>query len=892
MGAKRGAVVAVDATNYLFRAFHALGKRSHAGLPTNALYGLAGSLAKLRDDYPHAALACALDARGKTFRHEIYPAYKGTRKETDPDLIAQIEPAKDVIRALGATLYCVEGVEADDVIATLARTALSTDLDVYIASSDKDLKYLVADGCRIINPSDGSLEDARRVKERYGVPPEAMTDYLTLCGDTADNVPGIPGVGPKTASKWLNEYQDLAGVIANKDAIKGKVGERLRDNLANLELAQRLILLREDVALDPPLEQLRPPEPDAGAVEDLCQRLGFGPQIKARMLGREAAAATIPSVQAEPLRSAAEFKQAGRLLQGCRRLGLAAALTPGDACGKRLARLAVHVEERGFFIDLAEGEDGLAAASDRDAALAFLKQLLADEELELCLAGAKEFLHACANDGIECKSKVHDIEIMEYCRGAGSGAGVARLTRQHLDYQIRDRSEVLGGRGPKTVAQLEPAAALELLCLEAKAARELRSAIGRQLDGATLKLYREVERPVTAALADMERNGVLIDSKGLAKIGAQLAKRMAKLESEVAKHASTEINLNSPAQLATLLYDDLGLDPGRRTRGGARSTNEAELQRLAETSESPVPDLILEHRHVAKLLGTYAEALPKAVNPDTGRLHTRFIQNGAVTGRLASTEPNLQNIPTRTADGQSIRRCFIAAPGHVLLSADYSQIELRILAHFSGDETLLDAFARGDDIHQRTAAELYGVKPDAVEPEQRRFAKTVNFGLIYGMGAFGLAQRAGMPRKEADAMIKRYFARLPKVKAYLEEVKAAAARDKYVATFHGRRIGVDPGGGGHGARAGALRAAINAPMQGTAADIMKLAMTAVRAHLRKGKLRSRMLLQVHDELIFEVPDAEVDALSAALPDLMGGVAELAVALEVNVGTGANWDEAH
>ena len=891
---ERPALLLVDGTNYLFRAFHALGERIRGGQPTNAVYGLANSLVKLREDHPGAALACAMDARGKTFRHGFYPEYKGTRKETDPDLIAQIEPAKDVVRALGAALYCVEGVEADDVIATLARQGLDAGIDVRIASSDKDLKYLAAAGCKIIDPKDGSIEDARRIKERYGVPPELMNDYLALCGDAADNIPGIPGVGPKTAAKWLLEYKDLAGVVANKDAVKGKVGENLRANLDKLELSQRLIKLKEDVALDPPLEALRPPEADLALVEAVCQRFSFNPQIKARMLrSKVPAGAAVPAVKAERLASAADFGQAARLLQGAGRLGLAAALAPGDACGKKAAGIAIYLADRGFHVPLAPIEEEKEQAADRKAALAFLTKLLADEKLEVCAFGAKEILHALRNDGVACAARVHDVEIMAYCEGGGAAAGPARLARLYLDYEIRDRAELVGGRGrPKTADLLPAEQAQALLCLEAKAAFDLRRAVGRRLDGPALRLYREIERPALGALAAMERAGVLIDVKGLKKISRELAGRMAKLEAEIGEHVKgAEVNLKSPVQLAKLLYDGLGLDAGRRTRGGARSTNEAELQRLAAAGDSPVPQLVLDHRHAAKLLGTYADALPRSLNPATGRLHTRFIQNGAVTGRLASTEPNLQNIPTRTADGQQIRRCFIAADGHVLLSADYSQIELRILAHFSGDETLLDAFANGEDIHQRTAAELYGVPPAEVDANQRRFAKTVNFGLIYGMGGYGLAQRAGMPRKEADALIKSYFERLPKVAAYLKGLKESAAKDKFVSTFHGRRIAIEPGGG-HAERAGALRAAINAPMQGTAADVMKLAMAAVQRHLEERGMASRMLLQVHDELVFEVPEAEQDDLRRDLPGLMCGAAELAVPLEVNVAAGANWDEAH
>ena len=883
-------LIVVDATNYLFRAYHAIQDlRTRDGMPTNAIYGLTNSLILLRDKYADAVIACVFDAKGKTFRHAIYPAYKATRKKTDPELLEQIEPAKDIVRALGLSLYCVPKVEADDVIATLTMQGLHAKKEVFVASSDKDLTYLISKGCKMINPRDNSIVGAKEILVKYGVKPELMIDYLSLIGDSVDNVPGVPSVGPKTASKWLNEYKNLDGVVKNKDKIDGKVGEKFRESLEQLKLSKQLIILKEDVEITPHAANLTEPKPDVKLINKLCDKFKFSNQIKARMLkDAEDEVKAVEKVNVDVIKTEKEFSAAWKFLDGINRIGIHIETLDGDAKSIDPVSITLFTGKRGFYINFYN-----ESASNKKAAYKFITKVFNNEKLNICSANLKQLLHVVKNEKLSIKAKLDDAILMAFCLDSTSSRNLTSIARRYLDYQVVSKDEVIGGRDkPKHFSELEIDQAKELTVQWAKAAMDLRVLVGRQLDATSLKLYKEIELPVINVLVDMEQNGILLDTKELNSITKELSARMKSLEGKIAKITKTEINLNSPKKLSELLYDQLKLDEGKKTKGGARSTDESELQRLTLTGKSEVPELVLAYRHANKLVNTYTDVLPNSLNKTTKRLHTKYIQIGANTGRLASVDPNLQNIPVRTLDGQRIRKCFIASKNNVLLSADYSQIELRILAHFSKDKTLLQAFANHEDVHQRTAAEIFDIDPIKVNAEQRRFAKTINFGLIYGMGAFGLAQRINISRKEATELINNYFARLPEVKNYLEEVKKEASEKKYIMTHYGRRINVEPRTNQPAARAGSMRAAINAPMQGTAADIMKLAMTATKKYLDKNKLKSLILLQVHDELVLEVPKGEVKKLSKELPKVMQSVSDLSVPLEVNLSTGKNWDEAH
>ena len=884
----------VDATNYLFRSYHAVRDlRSRDGRPTNAIYGLASSLVALGREYPGAAVACVMDAPGKTFRHKMYPEYKATRKKTDQDLLDQIEPSKEMIKALGMPLYCVAGVEADDVIATLALQGVADGMKVLVASSDKDLMYLAGKGCLIINPRDNSKIDAAGVKKKYGVPPGKMHDYLTLIGDTSDNVPGVDKVGPKTAVKWIDEYGGLDGIIENKERIKGKVGENLRASIEQIGKSAELIRLREDVEVDPPAKELMSPKPDKAAVAGICARLRFGPQMQERMLS--GAPASVEDILAsgpktEVLQEKADFEAAKSFIAGNKRIGLHVETSGGNAPSMKIDATALAVADRFFFFASSDLEDCKVNDKQKQLVAEFLEWLFAQDGMEFCVFDSKSLLHALENAGIKASCTVDDVSLRAYCQDSTAHGSLQSTARRFLDEKVLERAQLF--EKAKQISELKMEKVAKATGIWAKAARDLRSAIGRRMDQMALSLYREVELPVVDVLVAMEQAGILIDSAAMTRLSEEFRDRLLEIKGKIKDETGKDINLNSPTQLAGLLYDDLGFAPGKSTKGGARSTNEAELERLAASGDSEIPSLVLAYRHAAKLAGTYTDTLPKMVDENTGRLHTRFIQSGAVTGRLASVDPNLQNIPARTEDGRRIRRCFVSREGCKLVSADYSQIELRVLAHYSKDKTLLEAFEKGEDVHRRTASELYGTSQEEVSDTQRAFAKTINFGLIYGMGAYGLARRLGIGQHEARDLIDTYFGRLPEVRSYLDRVKEQASKDKFVTTLHGRRISVAPRAAGAAAHSGSMRAAINAPMQGTAADIMKLAMPAVQDGIAQKGLRSKILLQVHDELVIEAPDGEVDVLREILPPLMSKVADLEVGLEVEVGAGDNWGAAH
>ena len=900
----------VDGSSYLYRAFHALPDlRNSAGEPTGAVRGVLSMLRRLIADYKAEYRACVFDAKGKTFRDDWYPEYKANRPPMPDDLRAQIAPLHDAIQAEGWPLLCVDGVEADDVIGTLTREAAEAGWEVVISTGDKDLTQLVGPGVRWVNTMSEEVLDAAGVEAKFGVPPSRIVDYLALVGDTVDNVPGVDKCGPKTAVKWLHQYGDLDALMARADEVGGKVGENLRKHLDFLPLGRRLVTV--DTAVDLPVElaALSPAERDRDRLGDLYRRLEFRSWLAELERGESAAVADdgaeagagADSADAGDARDYVAILDEAALdawlakIDGAeltafdtettsldpmaaRLVGMSFAVTPGEAAYLPLA----HV--------LADGPAQLAL----DRVLARLKPWLESDRHAKVGQNLKYDAHVLANHGIRLGGIVHDTLLQSYVLESDRTRDMDSLARRHLDITTIPYSEVCG-KGAKQIGFAEVAIdrATEYAAEDADVTLRLHRHLYPRLaaEPKLESLYRDIEMPVLAVLLEMERNGVLVDGELLQRQSGEIGKRLHELEQEAHRLAGQPFNLGSPKQLGEILFGKLELPVVKKTAKGQPSTDEEVLQKLAE--DYPLPKLLLEYRMLSKLKSTYTDKLPQSVNPDTGRVHTSYSQAVAVTGRLASSEPNLQNIPIRTDEGRRIRAAFVAPAGSRIVSADYSQIELRIMAHLSGDPGLLAAFGRGDDVHRATAAEIFGVAPDEVASEQRRTAKVINFGLIYGMSAHGLARNLGIERSAAATYIDRYFARYPGVAAYMDRTRAEARDRGYVETVFGRRLHLpDIRASNVGRRQAAERAAINAPMQGTAADLIKLAMIAVSRWLREDSLRSRLILQVHDELVLEVPDDELDLVRVRLPELMAGVAALEVPLLAEVGDGANWDEAH
>lgn len=909
----------VDGSSYLYRAFHALARadlRSHTGMPTGAIHGVLSMLRRLAADYPSAEKrAIVFDAKGKTFRDDWYPDYKAHRPPMPDDLVAQIEPLHEAIRALGWPLLCIDGVEADDVIGTLATRAAARGEDCVISTGDKDLAQLVNDHVTLVNTMTEEKLDAAGVAAKFGVPPERIVDYLALIGDAVDNVPGVAKVGPKTAVKWLDQYGSLAGVVAHADEIKGVVGENLRKHLDFLPLGQKLVTVACDLEL--PAVELTPGTPDKEKLAALYAELDFKTWL--RELNGEAApakparttpaaASPAPSFEAlaEPDRSGyACILTEAQLADWLRRLDaaeLVALDTETTALDPQQARLvgisfcieAAHWATEAAYLPLAHRYAGAPEQLPLAATLDRLRPWLESDRHRKVGQHLKYDRHVFANHGIRLAGIVDDTLLESYVLESDQPHELGSLAARHCGLATISYDDITG-KGASRIGfeQVAVERAAEYAAEDADVTLRVHQALAPRLaaEAKLARLYRDIELPVAEILFRMERHGVLIDCAALAQQSDALGRRLMEIEAAAHALAGQPFNLNSPKQLAEILFTNLGLPVVKKTPSGTPSTDEEVLQKLAE--DYPLPKCLLEHRTLAKLKGTYTDKLPKMVTPATGRVHTSYSQAVAVTGRLASSDPNLQNIPIRTPEGRRIRAAFVAPPGSRLVSADYSQIELRIMAHLSNDAGLLGAFARGEDVHRATAAEVFGITPLEVTSEQRRAAKAINFGLIYGMSAFGLAKQIDVDRTAAQTYMDRYFARYPGVARYMEETRSAAREHGYVETVFGRRLWLpDIRAANVGRRQGAERAAINAPMQGTAADLIKLAMIAVQRWLDQEKLQAQLILQVHDELVLEVPDAELDAVKAALPPLMAGVAQLAVPLVAEVGVGANWDEAH
>ncbi|WP_175832654.1 DNA polymerase I [Burkholderia cenocepacia] len=903
----------VDGSSYLYRAYHAMPDlRGPGGEPTGALYGIINMLRRMRKEVSAEYSACVFDAKGKTFRDDLYADYKANRPSMPPDLALQVEPIHGAVRALGWPLLMVEGVEADDVIGTLAREAERHGMNVIVSTGDKDLAQLVTERVTLVNTMTNETLDRDGVIAKFGVPPERIIDYLALIGDTVDNVPGVEKCGPKTAVKWLTQYDTLDGVIEHAADIKGVVGDNLRRALDFLPLGRQLVTVDTSCDLTPHLESIEASLKSDGEARDLLRdifaRYGFKTWLReVDSAPVEGGGADAPEGEPAPV-IAADVVREYDTIQTWEQFDAwfakidAAALTAFDtettALDPMLARLvglSFSVEPgKAAYLPVAHRGPDMPEQLPLDEVLARLKPWLESADRKKVGQHLKYDAQVLANYDIALNGIEHDTLLESYVVESHRTHDMDSLALRHLGVKTIKYEDV-AGKGAKQIGfdEVALAQAAEYAAEDADITLQLHHALYPQVarEPGLERVYREIEMPVSLVLRKMERTGVLIDDARLHAQSTEIATRLIELEGEAYELAGGEFNLGSPKQIGQIFFEKLQLPVVKKTPSGAPSTDEEVLQKLAE--DYPLPKLLLEHRGLSKLKSTYTDKLPRMVNPSTGRVHTNYAQAVAVTGRLASNDPNLQNIPVRTAEGRRIREAFIASPGHRIVSADYSQIELRIMAHISGDASLLRAFSQGEDIHRATAAEVFGVTPLEVNSDQRRIAKVINFGLIYGMSAFGLASNLGITRDAAKLYIDRYFARYPGVAQYMEDTRATAKEKGYVETVFGRRLWLPEINGGNGPRRQAAeRAAINAPMQGTAADLIKLSMIAVDDWLTRDQLASRMIMQVHDELVLEVPEGELSLVREKLPEMMCGVAKLKVPLVAEVGAGANWEEAH
>jgi len=909
----------VDGSSYLYRAFHAMPDlRSPSGEPTGAIQGVLNMLRRLRADYPSDYSACVFDAKGKTFRDDLYPEYKAHRPSMPPELAAQIEPLHKAIAAFGWNILMVDGVEADDVIGTLALQTTLGGGRCIISTGDKDLTQLVNGQVTLINTMSNETLDEAGVLAKFGVPPERIVDYLTLVGDTVDNVPGVNKCGPKTAVKWLSQYGTLDNLMAHAGEVGGVVGENLRSALEWLPQGRKLITVKCDVPLSLHYDELVAPPQDSEHLRALLQHFGFksllrdilpaatgnseasGSPQQASMFGAHSA----EPYRGDPVASSGRYEsiltesQLDAWLQKIMQAELVCVDTETtglDSMTAQLVGISFATEaQHAAYLPLAHHYPGAPDQINREHALQKLKPWLESAAHKKLGQNLKYDQHIFANHGIRLAGIAEDTLLQSYVLESHKPHDMDNLALRHLGIKTISYAEVVG-KGAKQICfdQVDLDTATKYAAEDADITLQLHQTLSPQIkmQGRLESVYRDIELPARQVLFVMERNGVLLDSNLLNVQSRELGEKLLDIEARAFAAAGQPFNLNSPKQIQETLFDKLGLPVKKKTPGGTPSTDEDVLQELA--LDYPLPKILLEYRGLSKLKSTYTDKLPLMVNPATGRVHTSYSQAVAVTGRLASSDPNLQNIPVRTAEGRRIREAFIAGANSHIVSADYSQIELRIMAHLSSDPGLLHAFEHGHDVHRATAAEIFAVTPDAVSSEQRRYAKVINFGLIYGMSAFGLASQLGIERSAAQAYIERYFARYPGVADYMQRTRDQAKQQGYVETVFGRRLWLPEINGGNGMRRQAAeRAAINAPMQGTAADLIKLAMVAVQNWLENQKLQTRLIMQVHDELVLEVPDSELALVKEKLPGLMCHVAELKVPLEVGLGVGANWEAAH
>ena len=934
----------VDGSSYLYRAFHAMPDlRAVPGdptsAPTGAIRGMINMLQSLRKEVPAQYAACVFDAKGPTFRDDLYPQYKAHRSPMPDDLRAQIEPIHEVVRLMGWKVLDVPGVEADDVIGTLAVTAARHGIEVIVSSGDKDLAQLVNSHITIIDTMNGRRRDVAGVTTEFGVPPNLMVDYQTLVGDAIDNVPGVPKVGPKTAAKWLQEYGSLDAIVAQADAIKGAVGENLRKSLDWLPTGRKLLTIKTDCDLNgwvpdlPALDAISVGDMETGALAVFYEKYGFKGLARALGAGNGESGKGVRSTQRsgagsapnsvannrEPglfdaLDAGPEAQEASRVstvsydtiltwdafdrwfarVQAAELVAVDTETTSLDEMRARIVGISFSVTPgEAAYIPLAHAYPDAPAQLPMDEVLARLKPWLEDGRHKKLGQHVKYDRHVFANHGIEVQGYAHDTMLQSYVLEVTKPHGLASLAERHLG-RSGISFEDLCGKGANQICfdQVDIGKAAEYSCEDSDMTLDVHGVLWPLLNANDkLRFIYELEIASSEALYRIERNGVLIDAPTLAAQSHELGKRILQLETEAHELAGQPFNLSSPKQIGEILFTKLGLPVVKKTPTGSPSTDDEVLQKLAE--DYPLPAKILEHRSLSKLKGTYTDKLAQLAHPRTGRVHTHYAQAVAVTGRLSSNDPNLQNIPVRTPEGRRVREAFVAPPGCVITSADYSQIELRIMAHISGDAALLLAFHDGMDVHRATAAEIFGIDTAQVSSEQRRYAKVINFGLIYGMSAYGLAKALGIDNTAAKNYIERYFDRYPGVKHYMDQTRALAKAQGYVETVFGRRLYLPEINSPNGPRrSGAERAAINAPMQGTAADLIKLAMVKVQQVIDAEQRATKMIMQVHDELVFEVPESEVEWVRHDVPRLMAGVAHLKVPLLAEVGVGLNWDKAH
>ena len=916
----------VDGSSYLYRAFHAMPDlRNTQGEPTGAIYGMVNMLRRARQEFPTTHIACIFDAKGKTFRDDLYPEYKAQRSAMPEDLVKQIEPIHHVVRALGWPVITVPGVEADDVIGTLSEEATRRGWKTVISTGDKDLAQLVNDQVSLVNTMTNEKLDRQGVIAKFGVPPERIVDYLTITGDAVDNVPGVVKAGPKTAVKWLTEYGTLDSLIEKAGEVKGVVGENLRQALDWLPQARHLLTVKTDCDLDGHmnhLDELLVKHEDHDELKNLFTRYGFKTWLReygadgtytdrpahapSKSQGQAVESLPLPSgLSEEPairkdiareyscVTTKEDLKHWLDLIKSASLTCIDTETTGLDPMRSELVGISLAVKVgQACYIPLAHttGEEQL----NREWVLQEMKSWLEDPKANKVGQNLKYDTHILANHGIHLKGIAHDTLLQSYVYESHRSHDMDSLAERHLGEKTIKFEEICG-KGASQIGfdQVDLERATQYAAEDADITLRLHEHLWPliEADEKLLYVYEQIELPAMIVLQIMERNGILIDSQKLAAQGQAVGHRLLALEQEIYTLAEQPFNIQSPKQIGEILFGKLELPIVKKTPSGAPSTDEEVLQKLSE--DYPLPARILDYRSLAKLQSTYIEKLPRMVNAKTGRVHTNFSQAVAVTGRLASSDPNLQNIPVRTEEGRKIREAFIAKPGTKLISADYSQIELRIMAHIAQDEGLLKAFAAGLDIHRATASEIFGVPLDQVTSEQRRYAKVINFGLIYGMSAFGLAGNLGIERSAAQKYIDTYFGRYQGVAKYMADTRVLAKENGYVETVFGRRLWLPEIRSANGMRRqGAERAAINAPMQGTAADLIKMAMVAVEKWLEESGSKARLLLQVHDELILEVPENDIESTKEHVRALMTGVADLKVPLEVGIGVGDNWEEAH
>ncbi|WP_353148051.1 DNA polymerase I [Pollutimonas bauzanensis] len=898
----------VDGSSYLYRAFHAMPDlRNAKGEPTGALYGVISMLRRLLQDYKADYAACVFDAKGKTFRDEIYPLYKGHRPSMPEELAAQIEPIHRAVAALGWPVLTEPGVEADDIIGTLANWATRENVCTVISTGDKDLAQLVNEHVELVNTMTNEKQDIAGVMAKFGVKPEQIVDFLMLTGDAVDNIPGVPKVGPKTAAKWLTEYGTVDALIANADAIKGVAGENLRGAIANFPLTRQLLTVKIDCevpSLVGGLADLVPKPQDRDTLVELYDQYGF------RTWLRELSGDT-ERIPQQDSRQAAQLPQApvetsydtvldwadfDRWLAAIEAADLVAVDTETTSLDPMLARLVgVSLAIKpgvACYIPVAHRGTDQVVQLPKQQVLERLRPWLESREASKLLHNSKYDAHVFANEGINLAGITEDTMLQAYVLESHKRVNLQELGERWLG-RTGTTFEDLCGKGAKQICfdEVDVEKAAYYASEDADFTLQLHQVLRPQVAAdAGLETIYKLEVKASRVLTAIERNGVGLDAHVLAMQSHELGQQLLLLENKAYELAGQPFNLNSPKQLGEILFQRMNLPVIRKTASGAPSTDEDVLSKLAR--DYPLPELLLEYRGLAKLKSTYTDKLPKMINATTGRVHTRYAQAAVITGRLASSDPNLQNIPVRTAEGRRVRTAFIAMKGKIV-SADYSQIELRVMAHVSNDENLQRAFAQGEDIHRATASEVFGVALADVSSEQRRAAKAINFGLIYGMGEFGLASSLGITRDAAKAYINRYFARYPGVAIYMDETRRKAREQGYVETVFGRRLWLPEIRGAKGPRlAAAERAAINAPMQGTSADLIKMAMVAAQEWIEEQGLQTLMVMQVHDELVFDVPTDEVETVVQHLPGLMCNVAELSVPLVAEVGVGPNWEQAH